>query len=124
MPVRACSTSPPTASPPALVPIPTVSTIDSRLSREKPRTPTPRREHPRLDWPLVGVRADDVHRHVCGVHLVVHLHDPAGVVVWLDRVRAPVHAAGERCDHCAAVPDGLRVEPVVMLRREPVTAAE
>src|SRR5262245_19979406 len=61
MPVSACSTSPPTARPPPIAAIPTVSLIDNGLSRLRahkgrrhrrpragPRTRTPRREHPEL----------------------------------------------------------------------------
>src|SRR5262245_51898920 len=73
---------------------------------------------------LLDVRADDVQRHVRGVDLVVDLHDPARVVVRLDRVRAPVHATGEGRDHAAPVGDRVRVEPAVAGRREPVAAAE
>jgi hypothetical protein len=38
MPVRACSTSPPTARPTAVVAIPTVSSIDNGVSRVAERT--------------------------------------------------------------------------------------
>ena len=58
------------------------------------------------------------------VHLVVDLHDPARVVVRLDRVRAPVHATREGRDDAASVRECLRVEPAVTRRREPVAAAQ
>src|SRR5262249_19619874 len=47
---RACSTSPPTASPPALVPMSTVSTMDSRLSRAGDARRAPSRRPSLVTW--------------------------------------------------------------------------
>src|SRR6188472_4276283 len=98
MPLSARSTSPPTVSP---LTMGRVWSIRRRVSPRAPgRTkgagdPAPfgsgeggerRAARRRTDRLLVDVRADDVQRHVGGRHLVIDLHDPAGVVVRLDGV--------------------------------------
>src|SRR5262245_52355845 len=90
MPVRACSTSPPTASPPALVPIPTVSTIDSRLSRPGGARRAPSRRPSLVTWIRcwlvdVAVGATAVVRGVLPLPVtgrrVVHLEDRDAVTI-------------------------------------------